>query len=137
MGRKTWRKQGQLHPNCRPGQEPAWLVHPSRSPVIVHSLKLPYLPLEQKDRLPATKCKNDRTMAHMTRRPEDYSGRRAVGLASGQGRAEYRKPLAAYVAAQQAARLVEPNLANGNEIHHGPILVIEKEVHYALHGLVR
>ena len=79
-------------------------------------------------------------MAHMTRRPEDYSGRRAVDLASGQGRAEYRKPLAAYVAAQQAARLVEPNLAIGKEVHcvlHGPILVIEKEVHYALHGLVR
>ena len=79
-------------------------------------------------------------MAHMTRRPEDYSGRHAVDPASGRGRAEQRKPLAAYVAAQQAARLVEPNLASGKEVHcvlHGPILVIEKEVHYALHGLVR
>ena len=79
-------------------------------------------------------------MAHMTRRPEDYSGRRAVGLASGQGRAEYRKPLAAYVAAQQAARLVEPNLASGKEVHcvlHGPTLVIEKEVHTRISPLIR
>ena len=99
-------RQGQLHPTCRPGQEPALLVHPSRSPVSVH-------------------LQNDHTMAHMTRRPEDYSGRHAVDPASGRGRAEQRKPLAAYVAAQQAAWLV------------GPILAIGKGVRCVLRGQVR
>ena len=109
--------QGQLHPTCRPGQEPALLVHPSRSPVNVHLQKLPYLP--------ERKCKNDHTMAHMTRRPEEYSGRHAVDPASGRGRAEHREPLAAYVAAQQAAWLV------------GPILAIGKGVRCVLRGQVR
>ena len=57
-------------------------------------------------------------MAHMTQRPEDYSGRHAVDPASGRGRAEQRKPLAAYVAAQQAAWLVEPILAIGKEVRY-------------------
>ena len=57
-------------------------------------------------------------MAHMTRRPEDYSGRHAVDPASGRSRAKHRKPLAAYVAAQQAAWLVgqEQFLASGFQV---------------------
>ena len=64
-------------------------------------------------------------MAHMTRRPEDYSGRHAVDPASGRSRAKHRKPLAAYVAAQQAAVLV------------GPIREIETGVRCVVHGQVR
>ena len=64
-------------------------------------------------------------MADMTRRPEDYSGRHAVDPASGRSRATHRKPLAAYVAAQQAAVLV------------GPIREIEKGVRCVVHGQVR
>jgi len=64
-------------------------------------------------------------MADMTRRPEDYSGRHAADPASGRSRATHRKPLAAYVAAQQAAVLV------------GPIREIEKGVRCVLRGQVR
>jgi len=64
-------------------------------------------------------------MAHTTRRPEDYSGCHAIDPAPGQGRAKHLVPLAAYVAAQQAAWLV------------GPILAIGKEVRYVSHEQVR
>ena len=67
-------------------------------------------------------------MVHMTRRPEDYSGRHAVDPAPCRGRAEQRKPLAAYVAVQQAAWLVGLILA---------ILAIGKGVRCVLRGQVR